>query len=397
MSHDVLSLLTSDRPVSEIVGDFQKAFHEALLYTLEHQAQESQDLPLLARMALTGASEFSLQSFTARGGKRIRPLLFCCGYLCMGGKNAQAILRASIAVELLQTGLIIHDDIIDRSLERRAGPTMHLLWQEYFHKARYRPRYAQEPEHFGISMAVLMGDIASALAYEILVRADFPLEHKLRAVHTFSEVIYRVAFGELLDVDLSMRPLETLTESEILKIYELKTAGYTTEGPLHMGAVLGGASSEHLAALSDYAVPLGIAFQVQDDLLGIFGTKEKIGKDEGSDLLEAKRTPLVLKMWQEGSPLDRKFLAEILSDPQQARRSLERVRALIVTSGALRYAQDLIAQSFEKAYRSLQKIELLCGATAARLLGSVARYIETREDYKGAVKLYADAHRRPTV
>jgi geranylgeranyl diphosphate synthase type I len=106
----------------------------------------------------------------------------------------------------------------------------------------------------------------------------------------------------LLDVDLGMRSLDTLTEEEILNVYELKTAGYTTEGPLHMGAVLGGAEGHHLALLSEYAVPLGIAFQIQDDLLGMFGAREATGKDEGSDLLEAKRTPLVLKAWHDGRP-----------------------------------------------------------------------------------------------
>jgi len=389
---NILELLASDRPIREIVENFQQEFNRVLNSSLVRQAEESKDLPPLAQHALAGTEHFSLQSFATRGGKRIRPLLLCCGYLCMGGTDAQAILHASVAVELLQTGLIIHDDVIDRSVERRAGPTMHLLWKRYFHEARYRARYAREPEHFGLSMAVLMGDIASALAYETLVRADFPLEHKLRAIHTFSEVIYRVAFGELLDVDLGMRSLDTLTEEDILTVYKLKTAGYTTEGPLHLGAVLGGASTRHVAALSEYAVPLGIAFQIQDDLLGMFGSRDDIGKDEGSDLLEAKRTPLLLAAWREGSPRERALLEETLRDPQRAQRNLPHVRALILDTGALRYTQGLIAQTFERVYASLQDIEREFGPTAARVLRHVARYIEDRHDYKGAVESYAHAH-----
>lgn len=389
---NILELLASDRPIQEVVESFQQEFNKALNSALVRKAEESKDLPRLAQHALAGADHFSLQSFAARGGKRIRPLLFCCGYLCMGGADAHAILHASVAVELLQTGLIIHDDVIDRSVERRAGPTMHLLWERYFHEARYRARYASEPQHFGLSMAVLMGDIASALAYETLVHADFPLERKLRAVHTFSEVIYRVAFGELLDVDVGMRSLETLTEEEILAVYKLKTAGYTTEGPLHLGAVLGGASAHHLAVLSEYAVPLGIAFQIQDDLLGMFGSRDDIGKDEGSDLLEAKRTPLLLAAWREGSRRERAFLEEALRDPQRAQRDLPHVRALILDTGALRYTQELIARNFERVYASLHHIERECGPTAARLLRQVARYIEDRQDYKGAVESHAHAH-----
>jgi geranylgeranyl diphosphate synthase type I len=396
VSADILQVLASDRAIGEIVADFQKAFHEVLTSALVQKADESKDLPPLAHTALTGARRFSLQSFTARGGKRIRPLLFCCGYLCMGGADAQAILKASVAVELLQTGLIIHDDVIDRSVERRQGPTMHLLWRDYFREERYQARYASEPEHFGLSMAVLMGDIASALAYEILARAEFPLEQRLRAGRAFSEVIYRVAFGELLDVDLGMRPLVTLSEPEILKIYELKTAGYTTEGPLHIGAILGDAETKHLAALSEYAIPLGIAFQIQDDLLGMFGNRSDIGKDEGSDLFEAKRTPLLLRSWRESSSSERDLLEAALRNPERARQDLARVRALILKTGAVHHAQELIAQNFRKVYASLQKIETIFGPTAARVLHNVAQYIEDREDYKGALEPYADAqyHRR---
>lgn len=387
---NILEVLASERPITEIVEEFQKEFNRVLEDSLAQKARESRALPSLAQLALAGERPFSLQRFTARGGKRIRPLLLCCGYLCLGGTNAPAILQASVAVELLQTGLIIHDDVIDRSVERRAGPTMHLLWQEYFHQAQYRARYATEPEHFGLSMAVLMGDIASALAYETLVRADFPAEHKLRAVHTFSEVISRVAFGELLDVDMGMRSLDTLTEAEILTVYELKTAGYTTEGPLHMGAVLGGADAHQLRILSDYAIPLGIAFQIQDDLLGMFGKRNEIGKDEGSDLLEAKRTPLLLKAWQESSSTERALLEMTLQNPEQARRDLDRVRALIVKTGALRHAQDLISQNFAKVYASLPKIEREFGKTAMRLMYHVAQYIENRRDYKGAIESYGE-------
>lgn len=385
---NILEVLASERPITEIVEKFQREFNRVLEDSLVQKARESHALPPLAQLTLAGERPFSLQRFTARGGKRIRPLLLCCGYLCLGGTNAQAILQASVAVELLQTGLIIHDDVIDRSVERRAGPTMHLLWQEYFHQARYRARYADEPEHFGLSMALLMGDIASALAYEILVRADFPVEHKLRAVHTFSDVISRVAFGELLDVDMGMRSLDALTEEEIIKVYELKTAGYTTEGPLHMGAVLGGANAHQLRILSEYAIPLGIAFQIQDDLLGMFGKRDEIGKDEGSDLLEAKRTPLLLKAWQESSPSERALLGRTLQSQEQAQRDLDLVRALIVKTGALRHAQDLISQNFDKVYASLPKIEREFGKAALRLMRHVAHYIESRRDYKGALESY---------
>ncbi|MCI2429556.1 polyprenyl synthetase family protein, partial [Candidatus Acetothermia bacterium] len=244
-------------------------------------------------------------------------------------------------------------------------------------------------EHFGLAMALLTGDISSALAYEMLLSADFPPEQKLRAVETFSDVIVRVAVGELLDVDLSLKPLNGLGEDEILKIYELKTAGYTTEGPLQIGAALGGATDAQLHLLSKYAVPLGVAFQIQDDILGMFGGRLDIGKDEGSDLLEAKRTPLLLWAWQESRPTERARLESLLQTVEEARRELNFVRELFVRTGAFQRAQELVAAHLSQVRESLREIESEFGVNAARLLRKIASYIETREDYKGALERYA--------
>ncbi|MCS6937492.1 MAG: polyprenyl synthetase family protein [Candidatus Bipolaricaulota bacterium] len=389
MRSEIVGLLTRDDvEIYHVVREFQSAFNRVLERALEEHARRRAQLPPLARRALAGSDPFSLQEFTLRGGKRLRPLIFCCGYLCLDGPETDEILKASVAIELLQTGLLIHDDIIDRSRERRQGQTMHLLWEEYFRQERYRSRFAGAREHFGIAMALLMGDISSALAYEMLLSADFPLEQKLRAVETFSDVIVRVAVGELLDVDLSLRSLENLQEEEILKVYELKTAGYTTEGPLQIGAALGGANEAQLRLLSRYAIPLGIAFQIQDDILGMFGGREEIGKDEGSDLIEAKRTPLLLWAWRQSHLGERARLDSLLQNAEEAYRELDFVRELFVRTGALRRAQELIAEHFSRVRASLAEIESEFGTRAARLLQKIASYIETREDYKGALERY---------
>lgn len=391
VSQDILGLLSSDANIHQIAREFQNVFNSVLERALQERARIRSHFPGLARRTLAGADAFSLQRFALRGGKRIRPLICCCGYLCLNGKDTEAILRASVAIELLQTGLLIHDDVIDRSTERRQGPTMHLLWQAYFQKEGYRTRYSGASEHFGHAMALLMGDISSALAYEILIAADFPAEHKLRALETFSDVIVRVAVGELLDVDLGLKSLQDLAEHEILKVYELKTAGYTTEGPLQIGAALGGATAAQRQLLSEYAVPLGIAFQIQDDILGMFGGRLEIGKDEGSDLIEAKRTPLLLQAWQRSRPAERARLESLLLDAEQARRELSFVRELIARTGALGHAQELISEHFAKVHRSLIMLEKEFGKRAARMLEKISSYIEAREDYKGAMESYAAA------
>jgi geranylgeranyl diphosphate synthase type I len=390
VSSEIVRLLArDDADIHQVVREFQSAFNSVLARSLEELARNRAHLPLLARRTLAGADPFSLQQFALRGAKRIRPLIFCCGYLCLNDQETDAVLRASVAIELLQTGLLIHDDVIDRSRERRHGRTMHLLWEEYFQQERYRSRYDRAAEHFGLAMALLTGDISSALAYEMLLSADFPPEQKLRAVETFSDVIVRVAVGELLDVDLSLKPLNGLGEDEILKIYELKTAGYTTEGPLQIGAALGGATDAQLHLLSKYAVPLGVAFQIQDDILGMFGGRLDIGKDEGSDLLEAKRTPLLLWAWQESRPTERARLESLLQTVEEARRELNFVRELFVRTGAFQRAQELVAAHLSQVRESLREIESEFGVNAARLLRKIASYIETREDYKGALERYA--------
>lgn len=400
MGVDILKLLAESQDYEAVIEQFRRAFNPVLEAHLSQKAREAKNIfPPLAQLAL---QEF-LQSYTMREeAKRIRPLLFCCGYLCLGGKDTEAVLQASIAIELLQTALLIHDDIIDRSCERRKAKTMHLLWEDYYERQREAspssfqscnsPRYEDEKSHFGVSMGILLGDIASGLAYEALSFSDFPLERKLAAVQTFNEVVHRVALGEMLDVELGMKELSKVTEQEILKVYELKTAGYTTEGPLHVGAVLAGASRNELKLLSEYAIPLGIAFQIQDDLLGMFGSYEAIGKDEGSDLIEGKRTMLLLNAWQKSrnTPHYRETLCLVLSRPEKARHHLQSVREIIVSAGALNHSLQLIEEYLHRVRQSLIEIEKKLGRQASYALNTVASYIEQRQDYRRAIENYVE-------
>jgi geranylgeranyl diphosphate synthase type I len=387
----VLADAQSYAQITDVVEGFRVAFNAELQRFLSWKATLAhRTLPPLAREALRDY----LAEYAMRNGKRLRPLMMCCGYYCLGGENAPAVLRASVCVELLQTALIIHDDVIDRSRVRREGPTMQLLWEEYLRRQPCdRPDDRAEHAHYGISMAIIMGDIASALAYEALTGADFPLHHKLSAIHAFSDVIYRVAFGELLDVDLGMREFSTLSEDDLLRMYELKTSGYTTEGPLQIGAALGGARAPHLRWLSEYGVPLGVIFQIQDDLLGMFGDPAEIKKDAGADLLDGKRTPLILRAWRASRGSQKQFLTEVLGSRELAGRTenLERVRAAIVQTGALDYALELIELNLKKVRRSLQRVPEDFDPCAAGALYNIARYIEEREDYRGAIQRHAKA------
>ncbi len=394
MGADILRLLSESQDYKVVIEQFLQAFNPVLEAYLAQKARKAQTaFPPLAQQAL---QEF-LQAYTMREeAKRIRPLLFCCGYLCLGGKDTEAVLQASISIELLQTALLIHDDIIDRSEERRKAKTMHLLWEDYYERMRANSSVhltrneRDKKSHFGVSMGILLGDIASGLAYEALGGSDFSMERKLAAIQTFSEVIHRVAFGEMLDVELGMKELSKVTEEEILRVYELKTAGYTTEGPLHVGAVLTGATRNELKLLSEYAIPLGIAFQIQDDLLGMFGSYEDSGKDEGSDLIEGKRTVLLLNAWQNSRGSARDLLNRVLSEPKMACQHLQSVREIIVATGALKHSLQLIEHYLHRVHQSLIGIERELGPKASSALEKVATYIEQRQDYRRAIESYAE-------
>jgi len=386
---DVLQALAAGGNAKAAIDQFRHALNPVLeAYLAEKADQAGGEMPPLAERTLR---EF-LTDFTLRGeAKRVRPLLLCCGYFALGGRALEPILRASLSIELLQTALLIHDDIIDRSRERRSGKTMHRLWEDYFGERDYRPRYDDDRSHFGGSMGILLGDLSCAIAYDALVGADFPKERKFDGVRAFTDVIRKVAFGELLEVDLGMKPLAEVSEDEILKVYELKTSCYTTEGPLHIGAALGGATPEHFQLLSDYALPLGVAFQLQDDVLGLFGRGEDTGKDEGADLIEGKRTLLLLKAWErsQNDAAKRDVLERVLQRPNEASGAVERVREIVVETGALRDNVALIERHLEEIERSLDGLEQALGPQASAAFRSIAGYIEQRGDYRSAVQSVA--------
>lgn len=196
-----------------------------------------------------------MMEFNLRGGKRIRPILVVYGYLACGGRS-NAIYDAALAVELMESFLLVHDDIMDQDEMRRGYLTMHKVFE-----AKCERCYKADAKRYGESMALITGDILSVLGNEVLLKSRFPVEMKLRAMDRFNRAVVNTCVGQAMDVRAAIDP--NVTEADIAKMYELKTAIYTLEAPLHIGAHLAGASSSHLRALSAYAIPLGKAFQMR--------------------------------------------------------------------------------------------------------------------------------------
>ena len=314
---------------------FKERFDPTFSSFLSQEIKKARTLrPKLGELMEVGA-EFALH-----GGKRLRPAFLYYGYKSTGEKEEEAVIYASMLIELLHAGILIHDDIIDNSELRRGRPTVHRELAD-----RYRN------EHLGRSLAIVVGDTLLALANKVLSTAPFSKERLQLARYYFDQMSTEVNLGECLDIlgDVS----EEVDIDWVMKVMEYKTAKYTVEGPLKIGGALGGASGEILDSFSEYALPLGIAFQLQDDILGMFGDEKKVGKPVDSDLKEGKKTVLVLetlrRLKKEGRDSQVVRFEEILGNPNLTTEDYYWTQQLIRETGALDYSQRLAQDCIKKA------------------------------------------------
>jgi geranylgeranyl diphosphate synthase, type I len=230
----------------------------------------------------------ALRALCMRGGKRFRPVLVAAAAEACGGDHAnEAVVLAGAAIELLQAYLLIHDDWMDGDEVRRGGPSVHAMLRATYGDA-----------HHGDAAAILAGDFASALAQQALFAMPLAPERVIEAGRAFARVQREVIAGQLIDLrgdsDQDGESAQGADRStRVESMHDLKTGSYTVRGPLSIGAILAGASAEQRAALDRFAAPLGIAFQLRDDLLGTFGDPRATGKPAGNDVRRGKRTALV--------------------------------------------------------------------------------------------------------
>ena len=309
-----------------------------------------------------------LKEFSMRGGKRIRPALLYHGYACFA-KPHDEVLNASLSIELVQSYFLIHDDIMDKDDLRRNGPTIHKSYENIFQKKRIK-----DSKHLGLSLAICAGDLACALANQILANTLFSPHEKSRAFAKLNTMIAKVIHGQVLDVSFPYR--KNLTEQDLLGMYALKSATYTVEGPLHVGALLAGAKTQNLRQLSAYAIPLGIAFQIQDDILGMFGTEKQIGKPVTSDVEHGKKTLLILNALEKGDTRQKKFIDSVLGRKCSSNQH-EQLKKIIVETGALGYCKDYSKNLVMKAKSALLKIRLR--NEGKQFLFGIADYLIQRE------------------
>jgi geranylgeranyl diphosphate synthase type I len=277
-----------------------------------------------------------LERVIGSGGKRLRPVFCCLGQMSAGAEVGPEGVRAAAALELLHTFAIVHDDVMDRSRSRRGSPAS---WVHLGEEHR-RHDYVGDPGAYGLAAAVLAGDMALVLADRALLGSGFPREQIDRALARYDRMRVEVVAGQFLDVLAAHRG--AAKEEEARRIAVLKSGGYTVEAPLQIGAILAGADDELLRVLSRYGIALGEAFQLRDDVLGVFGDPDVTGKDRDSDLREGKRTVLLAKAIATVGGDDRRLLEERIGRPDMTPEEVEGARDLMESSGALDATVQLI-------------------------------------------------------
>jgi geranylgeranyl pyrophosphate synthase len=274
----------------------------------------------------------------ARSGKRLRPYLMYLSYIGHGGPDDETIVRLSVAMELFHTGLLIHDDLIDRDLIRHGGANIAGVY-----RAKLAASGTSDARHLADAMALIAGDYCLTLATNLILDADLPASRQVAATRRLQEVGRQVDGGQMLDVLMPTLPPDQCTPERLLNIYRYKTATYSFELPLHVGAILTGAGAGSLEAMSNFAISLGLAFQIVDDLLGTYGSEAQLGKPVLSDLREGKRTLLLLHGLKLASPADRQRLEQLVGNPKAGYRHLAEIRAILESCGARARTEALAA------------------------------------------------------
>jgi geranylgeranyl diphosphate synthase type I len=288
--------------------------------------------------------------FNFMGGKNIRGALTKLGYEIFGGKNEKAILEASLMVEIAHAFLLIHDDIMDQDILRRGLPTIHIHYERICRQIYKK----SDPEHFGLSMAIDLGDAGLALSYLLLGEADFSPEVKTRVLNRFSQQILTTAFGQALDVNYEQA--NKIKEADVMRIHRYKTANYTITGPLQYGALFAGAKENEVKKIEKYGLPIGIAFQLRDDELGLFSDEKKLGKPVGSDIREGKITLLHIKALEFAKGADKKFLQSAYGNKNLTLAQIKKVQEITMRTGALDYSQKLAKKLIEKGKKFVPEI-----------------------------------------
>lgn len=309
-----------------------------------------------------------------QGGKMLRGMLVVFGYQI--ARHARGALDIDLPVsdalaqtfEMFQTGVLVHDDVIDNAAQRRGKITVH---RRYEHRLDVRDIQMvsgiEKPQEIAKSVGICVGDLGIYYANKLLADSYGSDPALGQLISYFDDIVIQTIRGELLDVVLPYEIQDPgigeeerakLLEKSIYDIYFLKTAGYSVIGPLHLGMILGGAEPKEMAALDRCARDIGIAYQIMDDILGVFADPKILGKDVGSDVAEYKQTILYMYV----RTMKAEYAEELLQyygKKHVTSKDIEQVQRIFEESGALTYAQSVLADHFESAERKISRMKFM--------------------------------------
>lgn len=325
------------------------------------------DLDLQAMDPLSCELIAPLRALFRAGGKRLRPALVDCGYAAASGPtssdNVHDLTHLAAAVEMLHTFALVHDDIMDQSALRRGRPTAHI----HFADVHGSSRQSGDGAWFGASAAIVAGDLAFVWADELLDRLRCSAEVAGAVRRVFNVLRREVIAGQYLDLRLSG---PCATDRQALNVALLKSARYTVTRPLELGATLGNAPAHVIDALRTFGDAVGVAFQLRDDVLGVFGDPCVTGKGVAEDLRSGKASLLLVRALELAAPTDHALLRRCLGSMELDDHDSDRCRAAVLASGALASIETLITAKLDEAEAAIQ---CLPGTARADLVGLAHR------------------------
>lgn len=308
----------------------------------------------------------AIRGLVLGGGKRLRPAFCHWGFVGIGGDpEDQQIIDAGAALELLHAFALFHDDVMDGSATRRGEPTVHTV-----HEERHAGEWAGESRRYGEGVAILVGDLTFVYADQLMRGASGP------AWDIWNELRIELNIGQYLDIVGSAHRERRWEKAA--QICRYKSGKYTIERPLHLGALLAAPerADELLAPLSAFGLPLGDAFQMRDDVLGVYGDTLVTGKPVADDIREGKPTPLMALACAAATPAQNAVL-ELVGEPGLTNEEIASVQQVIIDTGALAQLEAHISHLTDIALASLETIPL--NAQARDELAQLAHYVSWRD------------------
>ena len=281
------------------------------------------------------------------GGKRLRPAFCYWGHLAAGGQDSAELVVAATALEVFQACALIHDDVMDGSDTRRGRPAVH----RRFAALHTEHGWVRDADGFGTGAAILLGDLCLGWSADLLDTCGLSADAIARGRPVLSEMRAEVTAGQYLDLLEQARGGGSVETA--LRVVRYKAAKYTVERPLLLGAALAGADAALCSAFTAYGVPLGEAFQLRDDLLGVFGDPAETGKPAGDDLREGKRTVLVAAALEKADAAQADVVRRHLGDPRLDAAGVADLREVLLDTGAVDRVEQLVGELLETALTAL--------------------------------------------